>query len=152
MAQTFECLVMQKGDVTGLVIVGILLAGIGMFFAFAKPAPEVAYVPVEITGTSVTLGEVMDTTVVVAGEIRQPGFITLHQAIGEAPGPIVAVSPLLAVGIYDRLELEATEELLSAGGYYVLVFVDNGDGVYEPGVDLPVMSNGEVIKIKVNNL
>ena len=152
---------MQKGDWIGVVIVGAILAGIGLFFAFAPKAPEVAYAPVEVTGSSVavTTPSATDSSEGVAGggtevrlsaEIKRPGFVTIHQAIGEAPGPVVGQSALLSPGNHADLIIKTTEPMLSQGGYFALLFVDDGDGVSESGVDLPVMSNGQVIKVKLS--
>ena len=142
---------MQKGDVFGLVIVITLLVGIGIFFAYAPKASPDVYAPVEITGSAVTsVAQTDDNAVQVSAEVKREGFVTVHQAIGEAPGPVIGHSPLLTVGTHTDLVIETTEGLLSLNDYFVLLFVDDGNGVYEAGVDLPVMSNGVVIKERLS--
>ena len=132
-------------------IVGGILASVGLFFQFAPKAPVVVYAPVEVTGSSLTLGENAPGQVVnVSAEVKRPGFVTVHQAIGEAPGPIIGTSELLEVGGHAALVIHTDEPLQPPAEYFVLLFVDDGDGVYEPGVDLPVMSNGQVIKQKLS--
>lgn len=139
---------MQNGDWIGVLIVVMILAGIGLFLSLAPEVPKVVYGPVEVTGSSITVDQSSERSVTVAAELKRAGFVTLHQAIGEAPGPIVGQSPLLAPGSYAELKIDTLEPLSPTGEYFVLLFVDDGDGVYEPGVDLPVMSDGKVIKQK----
>lgn len=140
---------MQKGDLIGLVTVVVILAGIGLLFAMAPKALEVAYAPVEIPGSSLTVGDQLDEqSVTVSAELKQVGFIAVHRAVGEAPGPIIGYTPLLAVGSHPNLSIDTTAPLMPQSEYFVLLFTDDGDGVYEPGVDLPVMSDGQVVKQK----
>lgn len=149
---------MQKGDWLGVLIVVAILAGIAVFLVLAPTAPEVIYAPVEVTGSSVTIPLATDSLeggaggereVRLSAEIKRPGFLTVHQAIGEAPGPVVGQSALLSPGSHPDLIIKTTEPMLSQGGYFALLFVDDGDGTYEPGIDLPVMSEGKIIKVKI---
>ncbi|MDQ5952645.1 MAG: hypothetical protein QG626_774, partial [Patescibacteria group bacterium] len=82
---------LQKGDWLGVAIVTVLLVGIGVFIAFAPKTEVRVYAPIEVTGSTVTLGEVVAdaTSVLVAAEVKQEGFVTVHRAIGEAPGPLI---------------------------------------------------------------
>lgn len=142
---------MRKGDVAGLVIVMLLLLGLGAFFVYAPQAPQEIYAPVEITGSSLSTGTVVDEhTVQVSAELKQPGFVTVHQAVGAAPGPLVGQTDLLAPGSYPELHVPTTAALQPPGEYLLLLFVDNGNHVFEPGIDLPVMSDGQVVKQPVN--
>ena len=142
---------MQKGDVFGVVIVVALLVGVGAFFAYAPKASRVVYAPTEIAGSSLTLlTQTEERSVLVAAEVKQVGFVTVHQAIGDAPGPVIGQSPLLAVGSHPELSLETTEPLRPPNDYFVLLFVDDGDGVFEAGIDLPVMSEGQVVKQRLS--
>lgn len=148
---------MQTGDWIGVLIVVMILAGIGLFLSLAPEVPKVVYGPVEVTGSSIVVEATTPSgsplagggrEVRVAAELKRAGFVTLHQAIGEAPGPIVGQSLLLAPGSYPELVVSTTEPLSPTGEYFVMLFVDDGDGVYESGIDLPVMSDGKVIKQK----
>ncbi|HRH32064.1 MAG TPA: hypothetical protein PLK06_01940 [bacterium] len=143
---------LQKGDWLGVAIVIVLLVGIGAFIAFAPKTEVRVYAPVEVTGSAVVLGEVVvdATSVPVTAEVKQAGFVTVHRAIGEAPGPLIGQSPLLSVGTHADLLVPTTEPISPPGEYFVLLFADDGDGVYESGVDLPVMSDGKVIKEKIS--
>ncbi|MDQ5952101.1 MAG: hypothetical protein QG626_228, partial [Patescibacteria group bacterium] len=83
-------------------------------------------------------------------EVKQEGFVTVHLAIVEPPGPLIGKSPLLSIGTHLDLLVTTTEPISPPGEYFVLLFADDGDGVYESGVDLPVMSDGKVIKEKIS--
>lgn len=142
---------MQKGDWIGLVIVGGMLTAIGLFLLLAKQVPQVTYAPVEITGTSVSATAVAgEPTVHLSAEVKQPSFIAIHQALGDAPGPVIGHSPLIAVGTHENLTVETTEALQTGTDYFVLMFADDGDGVFEAGVDLPIMSGGQVVKQRLS--
>lgn len=138
---------MQKGDVAGLVIVGGVIIALGLFFAFAKDASRITYKPVEITGSSIlALPPKSPEKVLVGTEVKQNGFVTVHMSHGGAPGPIVGVSHLLTPGSYPNLEIVLDEPINDIDSYIVLLMVDDGDGVYEAGIDLPVMSEGTIVK------
>jgi hypothetical protein len=142
---------MQKGDLIGLISVGVILAGIGLFFALAPEAEEIIYAPVEITGSSLGGQAVAGKSKVIAtAELKQAGFVTVHEAMGDAPGPLIGQSPLLAAGSYEGIEVETTGPLSPPQEYFILLFVDDGDSVYEPRIDLPVMSDGQVVKQKLS--
>ncbi len=81
--------------------------------------------------------------------LGKAGFITLHQRVGDAPGPLLASSTLLSEGIHSAFVLEVSGGLSDLESYLLLMVADDGDGVYEPGVDLPVMVDGQVIRVPV---
>jgi hypothetical protein len=139
---------MQKGDFLGLAIVVVLLVGIALFFAYAPKAPPAdIYAPVELTGSSITLGgKTGEQAITLSAEVKEPGFVSVHQAFGEAPGPVVGHSPLLTAGTHTDFTVETTEPLFPPNEYFLLLIKDDGDGIYEAGIDLPVMSGGEVVK------
>ena len=142
---------MQKGDWLGLLTVIAILVGIGLFFAYAPEAKPDVYAPVEVTGSSVTVGaQTGEQSVRVTAEVKQPSFITVHQALGEAPGPVIGVSGLLAPGSYAPLSIALPVPIVPTNDYFILMFLDDGDGVFEAGVDLPIMSDGQVIKVKLS--
>lgn len=143
---------MQKGDISGLVIVVLVILGIAGFLVFAPKAEPVVYGPVEVTGSSLVVAEpaLGAREVLVSVEVIKSGFVTVHQAIGDAPGPIVGASALLAVGSQTDVAVVMTEPLFAGQDYFVLMFADDGDGVYESRIDLPVMSDGVVIKHKLS--
>jgi hypothetical protein len=142
---------MQKGDWLGVVIVVVLLGGVAAFLAWAPDAPISVYAPVEVTGSSVTVGaQAGEESVRVSAEVKRNSFVTVHKAIGDAPGPIVGASALLTPGTHAPLTIELNEPLVPLDAYFILMFLDDGDGVYESGIDLPIMSEGQVIKEKLS--
>ncbi|MEK9157538.1 MAG: hypothetical protein AAB448_05430 [Patescibacteria group bacterium] len=140
---------MKKSDVLGLVSLIVVLGGVAALFAFAPERLEVAFQPIEVEGSALVLIEAGELGVVVDAVLGKPGFITLHDTIGDAPSTILASSDLLDEGIHSAITLAVSGGLDPLLNYVMLMVADDGDGVYEPGVDRPVMVNGEVIRVPV---
>lgn len=140
---------MKKGDIFGLVSLVVMLGGLAALFAFAPERSEVVFAPIEVKGSALVLVEAGEPGVVVDAVLGKSGFITLHSMIGNAPSTILASSDFLEEGIHSALTLSVSGGLALGEGYVMLMVADDGDGVYEPGVDRPVMVNGEVIRVPV---
>jgi hypothetical protein len=138
----------KKEDRMGFVTISVILLLIGAFFLFAPKAKEVVYAPIEITGSQLSVvapekGKTLEG-ITVNAILKQPGFITVHRSIGGAPGEIVASTPLLQPGEYSAYEIPGVFTV--EDDFIIMMFVDDGDGVYKARIDLPVMSNGVVLK------
>ena len=141
---------MKKEDLGGIAILFVVIAVVAAFFLFAPNAPVISYRPIEETGSALSvadpdgqhLGEIHVDAV-----LKTPGFITFHEAIGQAPGGVVGSSPYLEPGEYKDLVITLTTPLEPVNQYFALMFKDDGNKVYDPGIDLPVMSEGKVIKV-----
>lgn len=140
---------MKKGDIFGLFSLLVILGGVAALFVFAPQQSEVAFKPIEVEGSALVLIEVGEPGVVVDAVLGQPGFLTLHNTIGDAPSTILVSSQLLDEGIHSALPLAVPGGIDPLLNYVMLMVADDGDGVYEPGVDRPVMVNGEVIRVPV---
>jgi len=139
---------LQKGDVIGLAMVLAVLGFIALFFLFAPKAPEVVYAPKEVVGSSL---EVMSSTLasttftVVAPEAA---FVTVHEAVGMAPGPVLGVSELLTASPEPRvILLDLGETSWPPTKLIALLFTDDGDGIFEAGIDLPISVDGVVVRV-----
>jgi hypothetical protein len=141
---------MKQGDIWGLVSIFLVLVFLAALFVFAPRRSEIAFVPEEVPGSTLVLVSADESRVVIDAVLGKPGFITLHQLIGNAPGPIVATSELLSEGIHSGFELFPSGALSVQDSYVLLMVVDDGDGVYEVGVDRPVMVQGQVIRVPVS--
>lgn len=137
---------MKKDDVIGGVLVLAVLAGLGAFFLFAQNGPELSYLPVELPGSALEVVPEGDGEVGVTVTLVQPGFVTIHQSIGGAPGPIIGVSGVLAPGQDVSATIGLTEALLTNLSYVGLLHVDNGDGKFVVKDDLPVTSEGKSVR------
>lgn len=129
-----------------LVAVVAMVAGFGALIAFAPKSSGLAYAPVEVTGSLMgTVNVESMTSVQLAFTLKKPGFITLHEAVGDAPGPVIFTSPYM-----DEYSTSArfalTTPLLAGMSYVALLHVDNGDQTFVIAEDLPVMSNGAVVR------
>ncbi len=141
---------MKRTDLLPLIALILFIGGIG-FFMLAPKKPKVDYVPVEVPGSSVTLApqQEPDNTVEVKATVIEPSFITVHGAMGAAPTAPFGESAYLAPGTYDDLVIHLDTPMSVFETYYVLMFLDDGNRVYERGIDLPIMVNGQVIKEKL---
>lgn len=141
---------MKKQDIFGLVCIVAMLGGLAALFAFAPQTPEVAFQPVEVPGSSLTFVSADAKSVTVDATLGKAGFVTLHELIGGAPGPILAVSEYLEAGTHAGYTFSVRGGLQPDTDYMLLMTVDGGNKVYDAGVDLPVMVNGEVIRVPVS--
>lgn len=136
---------MKKDDIFGGVILLIVIAAIGLFLYFARPAPELAYAPVEIAGSLIAATAPGDGEVDITTTLIKPGFVTIHKSIGSAPGPIIGSTGLIAVG--ENSVTILTSELMEPGSSYIaLLHVDNGDGKLVISQDMPVTSGGASVR------
>lgn len=142
---------MKKDDIFGGVILFIVIAAIGLFLYFAKPAPELGYGPVELTGSTLQATPNSTTEVTISGALVKAGFVTIHQAMGAAPGEIVGVSGVIAAGMLADTVVYLTKPMEYAGPYVALLHVDNGDGVFVVKDDMPVTSNGASVRTDFNS-
>lgn len=140
---------MKKGDIFGLVSLVVMLGGVAALFAFAPQRSEIAFRPIEVTESALVLIDAQESGVLIDVVMGVKGFVTLHETLGAAPSTILAVSDVLDEGIYSAFTLPVSQGLTPGMGYVMLMVADDGDGVYEPGVDRPVMVNGEVIRVPV---
>ena len=143
---------MKRSDVFGLLALVVCLGAI-LFFVLAAPEREPQiYAPVEVAGSALVLQpsqEAGASHVAVDSTLAKSGFVTVHRAFGDAPADVLGVSEFLTPGNYSDLLIPLSTPTEAGSSYFVLMFLDDGDGVYEPRVDLPVMTDGKVIKEKL---
>ncbi len=137
---------MTKQDIQGGVILLIVILVIGGFFVFAKETPQLDYGPVEIAGSVITGKPTSNMSVDVSGTFLKDSFITIHQAMGEAPGEIIGTSQLIKAGSTETFSIPLTKPMVYAGPYLALLHVDNGDGVFVIKDDMPVTSGGKTVR------
>ncbi len=137
---------MKKDDIIGGVFLLVAILGMGAFLFFAQQAPQTSYGPVEIAGSVVAAVPTSSLEVTVSGTIVKSGFITIHQAMGTAPGDIVGVSSLLPAGVLSDTVIHLTKPMVYAGPYVALLHVDNGDGTFVVNDDMPVTNSGATVR------
>lgn len=135
-------------DALPLVIPFVIVGGLVLLLTKAPAAPELTYVPKEYTGSEVMVqGQPSGAQAIISTvSAKTASFITVHESLSGAPAQIIGQSALLPVGDYSNVAIRLTQETLPGYRYIVLLMADDGDGVYEPGIDVPVMSEGQVIK------
>jgi len=141
---------LKKEDWGGLIILVVIIVVVVVFFFFAPSASPVAYGPIEVAGSALAVDSITDKTklteVHVNASLKAPGFIVFHEAIGQAPGPIAGQSSYLQAGEYHDLVIHLSAPLQADDQFFGLIFKDDGNQTYDPGIDLPVMSGGVPIK------
>lgn len=142
----------MKNDILGVIIIIVLLAGFGLFLAYS-PEADSGFGPVELAGGSIVVEDQdSENEIYLAVELVEPGFVSIHEAMGDAPGVMVASSELLPAGSYDRLLITPVEPLLPGQTYITILHMDDGNGLLDLKQDKPVSVNGEVVRpsFKVN--
>lgn len=127
----------------------LIIGGLAYGALFAPKAPELGYAPVEFTGSDiVVLAQPNDTQAVMSKVVaKTPSFVTVHESMSGAPAEIIGTSAILPVGEYQNIAVPLNRETLPGYRYIVLLMADtNANGVFDAGVDLPIMSEGAVIK------
>lgn len=131
----------------GGVMLLIVILAVGAFFVFAKQAPELSYAPVEVAGTTLVFDSVVsDTAVTFTPTLVRAGYITVHESIGGAPGPIVGTSQLLSAGSAASVTVDLIKPLTPSMPYVALMHVDNGDGTFVVKDDMPVTNGGASVR------
>lgn len=140
---------MQKSEWIFAGALVVLVVGLGSFFLYAPQTPpsNIANGPVDVGGGAMIIEEQTALNVVhVAATLTAPGFITIHESFGGAPGTIIGTSAYLPAGDYPDIRIEAT--MLPSYQYIGLLHADNGDSVFVVEDDMPVKTNDEVVKVK----
>lgn len=137
---------MKKDDIIGGIILLVVIAAIGLFFFFAKSAPELSYGPVEIAGSTITANAKSTIEVEVTATLIESGFVTIHQSIGGAPGPIIGSSGFIAADENTSVTISTSEPMDVGLTYVALLHVDNGDEKLVITQDMPVTSNGVSVR------
>lgn len=143
---------MKRNDLVGLLMLTVFLGGVLALAVLAPQSEPKVYGPVEVPGSALAIlpnQEAGASEIQVNATLGEPGFVTVHQAVGEAPADVLGVSAFLFAGEHSDLSVPLITTTEAATRYFVLMFVDDGDGVYESGVDLPVKVDGVVIKEKL---
>lgn len=137
---------MKKDDIIGGVLLLVAILGLGAFFLFARNAPQLSYGPVEIAGSTIVASAAGDGEVDVTATLVKPGFVTIHQSIGGAPGPIIGSSGYIEAGTDVAMTLILTELMEPGMTYIALLHVDNGDQRFATAEDMPVTSGGVSVR------
>ena len=66
--------------------------------------------------------------------LAAPGFVVIFDDKDGVPGSIIGSSELLADG-GEHLIVELDEALKDGSVYYAMLYLDNGDGVFDPNTD-----------------
>ena len=130
--------------IEGLIL--LVVVALGAFFLFSRNAPDLAYGSVEIPGSVLMATAPSSEAVDITATTMKPGFITIHESIGSAPGPIIGSSGYLDVQENKNFIIFTSQGMNPATPYIALLHVDNGDGRFVITDDMPVTSNGASVR------
>ena len=136
-------------QIAPLLIPLIIVGGLAYLVTRAPQASELAYAPVEYTGSDVIAGPQSSGAYVQiqSAEIKTPSFISIHESITQAPAQSIGYSGLLPAGSYADIPVTLSQTMLPGYRYIVLLMADtNSNGQFDIGVDLPIMSDGAVVR------
>lgn len=143
---------MTKADglVAGVIVV--LLAGLAFMFFSADTVSrgnDLRYAPIDIPGAQILEAYAVSSEVMnVVVDIPVASWVTVHVAIGEAPGPVIGQSEYIAPG--KRTASMSINPLMVSGmTYIVLVHNDDSDGLFDINKDLPISVDGTVLRADV---
>lgn len=138
---------MKHTDIVAGILALLVVFGLG-YVVFLTPVSDgLGYRQVEIPGSE--LAVTAHASLVFADAdvtMVQSGFITVHESMGSAPGAILGVSRYVEPGRYQDLSIAVDPPLAPGLSYVALLHVDDGDKAYEEQEDMPVTSNGEVVR------
>lgn len=79
------------------------------------------------------------------------GYVVLHTEDGGAPGAVIGASELLPAGITENFLFDIDEEVVEGDVLFAMLHTDDGDGVFNSLLDVPVMNSaGAPIVVKFN--
>ena len=70
--------------------------------------------------------------------LTQPGFLVIQAYLPEGPGEVLGLSPLLAVGSAQQIEIRLSVETEPEQTFYATLYLDDGDGLFVPKTDMLV--------------
>lgn len=140
---------MKLNDIMTVGVVVIGLGVIGAIVFVAPEAPELNYGAVEVAGTVFAeYSETSDGVITVKGEMGAPGYVTVHTSIGGAPGPVIGQSGYLEQGPF-MTSMVVQQSVAAGETYVVLAYKDDGDATLAIGADMPIASNGKVVRADI---
>lgn len=107
----------------------------------------------EVTGrAALTVEEIDpgDKVEVSVAELLQPGFIVVHQDQNRELGEVLGTSSLYSAGVYKDVQVGVSHPLTDSQVIHVVLYSDDGDGVFTSS-DSPVSDeNGLNIEVLKN--
>jgi len=136
----------SKKDTGLLFLIILVLALLGSFFIFS-PDASTPFGPVELSGGSITVEDQTELDrVVFDAELIEPGWITIHESLSDAPASIIGTSQYLEAGVYQDLVIPLDRGMIPSYKYITLLHVDDGDQQFDAALDSPVSVNGAVVR------
>jgi len=145
-----------------VLVIGITVAGGLLYTSNSSSGQQIAeqgvYTLVDQGDKTFFVSPQADPNTVLVDQVtmRQPGFVVIREVINEKPGQIVEVSEYLEEGTHMKLEINL-ETALQFGGvdfsgefpvtseFVGVIYVDDGDGGFNPSLDSVAYANGAAL-------
>lgn len=139
----------MKKDILKVLLVVVLLAILGLFFAYAPEAtPD--FGPLEIEYGSIEVEDQYDLDQVsLLVDSSEPGFVVVYSSMGDAPGAAIGNSDYFEAGTHD-LDIALTESMIPTQKYITILHIDNGDEKFVLEDDKAARVDGEVVRPHFN--
>lgn len=82
-----------------------------------------------------------------SASLSTPGFVVIHKDDEGEFGEVIGVSSVLPSGPNYQMSIPLRTPTNNNGSYYAVLYFDNGNGVFEPGLDLPTLTNSDGLPI-----
>lgn len=134
-------------------IIVVLVAAVAILVFNSRGGREISQTPNQETKVSdevVTAANPPGDSVTIPKVIlSEPGFVMIHKAVGDDSGPIVMTGDLLPAGVSTNVVVKTGIVTKVGEGYFAMLHVDNGNGVFDnPGTDPPVYFGGQIVQEK----
>lgn len=80
-----------------------------------------------------------DTVVTGYVSLEHPSFVVIQEDIAGSPGKIIGVSKIVGTGSFYGVEVPLSRGVLPHELLYATLFADDGNGVFAPPGDLPLI-------------
>lgn len=79
--------------------------------------------------------------------LAQDGWVAIHEQADGKPGRILGAQRF-DMGVYSGGQVELLRDTMAGNTYYAMIHIDDGDKIFDPHVDLPVIgSDGQPVMV-----
>ncbi len=81
--------------------------------------------------------------------LAQPGFVAIHENQSGNQGKILGVSSWLPAGKNQALNIPLSRATQDQETLFVMLHRDNGNGVFDPAADKPILENSDPVMMEL---
>jgi hypothetical protein len=76
-----------------------------------------------------------------------PGYVVIHTEDSGEMGEIIGASAVLPDGLSEMITIQLPATTMPDQTFFAVLYFDNGDGVFDPEVDLPVYDSSQTLPV-----